>query len=932
MTARRLRLAAGLILALALFLALFHDAGSWTFLGFGDSDPGLQALLDEGRTLRDRRLFEPAEAAFNRVLEADPLNEEATWELAETCRLSRRPAEALDWYWALRIMAPQRREVFARYWQCAVQLAGTDTILVRAARAAVRREIAEFLEDYPWDWETLDAALEGAQAIEDSLLSEELTSRLIANHPDTPAGYRLLSDRFYEGLYPLWNDASARAAYIRDFLGEHRASPLRETAWTYLAHALNEAGDTLNLRLTLFNWMAEEPDNPVPYERCVHYLLDKGAGPDSLLPVARKAVELARGWRGNPLKHVEQRVMESKQLYAGTRLNAARVLMALNRLAEARLWLEDGLRHSGFGVDDDGTTAPFHYLLGVVAEREGRPEEAFDRYVQALIEGDVRSVWSARADSALARLHGESFAAAPDQRTRARQRQGYDGPVFDDLTDSLGLAGVAAMRIAWGDADGDGWEDLLLNGSRLFLNWEGTRFIEVTDSCGLSGEGVSGGVWADADLDGDLDLFCAAGGQGEAGDRLYLNHGHNRSGLPQFRVAADLAAVLSDSFPTEGAAWGDLQGDGRPDLYAANYELPGSELGRGTPDFLYLNLPDPGAPSGLRFVKLGPDSGLAPPFGENLCGRGVQWGDFDGDGDQDVYVSNYRLQENFLWENLGGKALSNQACFHGLAGKERDGWRGHTIGSQWGDFDNDGDLDLICANLAHPRYIEISERTVLYENRLRQEGGFTDVRRDWGIKYEETHSDPAWGDVDGDGDLDLYLTSIYPGRRSFLYLNELPRRRFRDVTWLAGVRMTNAWGCAFCDFDRDGDLDLAVGSSQGVRVYRNRGGDHHWLEVELQIPGGGYGTRLVLRRGRDLQVREIQGGKGTTSQESAVAYFGLGNSAEPVSLELRLPSGEKRRLKKISPDQRLILRGPDFPLAQIPGGKPPPDRAKITRP
>ncbi len=302
---------------------------------------------------------------------------------------------------------------------------------------------------------------------------------------------------------------------------------------------------------------------------------------------------------------------------------------------------------------------------------------------------------------------------------------------------------------------------------------------------------------------------------------------------------------------------------------------------------------------------------MTPPFGENLCGRGVNWGDFNGDGRQEIYVSNYRLQENLLWMRGDNGQFENRASFYKIAGVERDGWCGHTIGSEWGDFDNDGDLDLFTANLAHPRYIEFSNRSVLYENRLDEGGLFRDVRAEWGIKYEETHSDPAWGDVDADGDLDLFITSIYPNRRSFLYLNDPDWNRFTDVTFLAGARITNAWGCAFSDFDNDGDLDLAVGSNEGVRLLRNLGTENHWLEVDLRIPGSGYGTRVLLKRGKERQMRELAGGKGTTSQHSRVIYFGLGHDDAPVKLEILYPSGRKTKLKKVSPDQILVVNAPD---------------------
>ncbi len=875
-----------------------------------DLEQKFQAWLEEGRELRERRLFEEALALFNRILDLDPLNEEATYEMAETYYKARRWPEALDWYYALGLLAPDRREAFPKWWTAALKMSQGDSLLLQSARLTVRQEMANFLREFPWDWETLAAAREGALVIEDNLLARELTERILSNFPDTPGGYSIISERFYDGLYPIWNDPAQRIPYLRGFLAEHPKSEFRETAWMYLVSALNENGDTLSLRQALAEWIADDPENPLPYERYVRYGLERGVSADSLLPVAREAVNLGRLWRGQPQKHVEQRLMEGKSLYAATRLNMARVLLALERRVEARLWLQDGLRHSSFGVDDEGTLAPFYYYLGVLAEREQSWEEAFDQYTKALIEGEVRPVWTSRADSVLLRIYQEHFAdSTSDCRSLARDRQGYAGPVFDDVTDSLGLGGVAAGRVAWGEANGDGYDDLLLGGCRLFLNRGGEKFVEITEQSGLRADGVTGGVWADADLDGDLDLFCAANGSGAAADRLYINQGNNGAGIPHFREAVEFAPVIADEYPSEGAAWGDLQGDGRPDLYVANYEKSGPELGLGSPDFLYLNLPDPGSALGLRFQRLGPDSGLAPPFGENLCGRGVNWGDFDGDGDQDIYVSNYRLQENFLWENAG-EALKDQACFYGIAGQERDGWWGHTIGSEWGDFDNDGDLDLITANLAHPRYIEFSNRTCLYENRLRQEGTFKEVHSLWGIKYEETHSDPAWGDVDGDGDLDLYITSIYPSRRSYLYLNDLPERRFREVTYLAGARMSNAWGGAFSDFDQDGDLDLIVGSSEGVRLFRNRGTGHHWLEVEVALPGSGYGTRLLLQQGEKSQLREIQGGKGTTSQHSHRAYFGLGSDSEPVNLEIRFPDGSKVKRKKVALDQKVVILPP----------------------
>lgn len=890
---------------------LLSSCGGFKGASDTNQDAKFQQWLDEGRELRSRRLFDEAAIRFDRILKTDPDHEEATVELAQTFFQAELWLEAMDWFYAVSLLQPQLRDPHYQRWVAVMNLAKGDPLLEETARKTIRSEIADFLRNYPWDWETLETARKGAVLIGENPLNKELADRIIHQYPDTPAGYQILSSLFYDGLYPIWNDPKAKITFIQRFLKDHPQSQFRETAWSYLLQSLNQAGDVKSLRSACNEWMAEDANNPFSAERAVHYLMENGIRPDSLLPLAREAVFECRGWRGKPLKHVEQRIQEGKKLYADTRLNIARVLIEMNRLAEARLWLEDGLRHCGFDEDDDETTASFHYFLGIIAEKEGEYETAFDHYINALCQGDVRNFWTLKADSAAKISFAEHFQdSEPDMLSFARKRKQYQSPVFEDVTNSAGLSAIHTSRVAWGDANSDGFDDLLLGGNRLFLNQSGKSFIEITEPCGLRGSGISGGVWADIDLDGDLDLFCAGDGGAEGGDYLFLNEKLDSEGIPHFLDATSQVGNIRDSYPSEGAAWGDLQGDGRPDLYVANYESSSGEMSQGTPDFLYINLQEAKSPLGFRFQRLSPDSGLIPPFGKNLCGRGVNWGDFDGDKDQDIYVSNYRLQENFLWENHSTEDVIDRACYYGIAGMEREGYWGHTIGSEWGDFDNDGDLDLITANLAHPRYIELSNRTCLYENRLREEGIFREVRREWGIKYEETHSDPAWGDVDADGDLDLYLTSIYPQRRSFLYLNDLQNHRFIDITYLSGVRVLNSWGCAFSDFDNDGDLDLVVGSAEGVRLFRNLGNKNHWLELDFQVPGSGFGTQVFLKSRESSQMRELSGGKGTTSQHSRTMYFGLGQSTAPVNLKIHFPSGLSIKIKGIKPDQKIPVQEP----------------------
>jgi hypothetical protein len=528
----------------------------------------------------------------------------------------------------------------------------------------------------------------------------------------------------------------------------------------------------------------------------------------------------------------------------------------------------------------------------------GRDDEALLSYAAAMIEGDPRNYWTGRADSALSALLERIGEEGVDPLYWARERLGYSGPVFRDVTEEVGLSGRSESRVAFGDYDGDGYDDVLLDGIILYRNVRGARFEDVSEEAGIGvGEG-SGGIFADYDNDGHLDLFRASGREGLGGDRLFHNMGDGT-----FEDVTRAAGGVANDWPTEGVAFGDVDIDGFLDLYLANYENWSEHSYH--PDQFFLNRGDG------TFQEVAHERGMIPPRDEPRAGRGVSMADFDDDGDSDIFVCNYRLHENFLWRNDGRLSFTNVAHRLGVAGEEVRGYYGHTIGADWGDYDGDGDLDLVAANLAHPRYIEFSDRTKLYENQGPPNWTFVDRRARAGIKYDECHSDPLFADFDADGDLDLYITSIYENRGSHLYLNQ-GDGTFEDVTWLSGTRAFNTWGCAFSDYDKDGDLDLLVGSTSGVRLFQNQGGSNHWLEVlVVGAPNNssGIGARIeVSHKGvRQSQIREIRAGKGTTSQSSLTSFFGLGQNRDPVTLKIHFPSGTDRLLEGVQPDQLLIV-------------------------
>jgi len=228
------------------------------------------------------------------------------------------------------------------------------------------------------------------------------------------------------------------------------------------------------------------------------------------------------------------------------------------------------------------------------------------------------------------------------------------GPAFVDATLQYGLEGLPGGKAAWGDFDADGWVDLYVPG-QLWHNVKGKRFERVPKTS-LRGEGI----WGDYDNDGRPDLFCWP-------RTLYHNLGEGRF--------ADVSARLPKApmHQSRGAAWGDFDRDGRLDLYVGGYERPSYQ-----PDAVYRN-------DGKGGFTLAWQTTVRP-----CPARGICVADYDEDGDLDVYVSNYRLVANALLRNDGKGRFTNVAHKAGVDGDGGLGAWGHTIGSAWGDLDDDG--------------------------------------------------------------------------------------------------------------------------------------------------------------------------------------------------------------------------------------------------
>ena len=863
----------------------------------------VEGRIEEAREHAQRRDYERAHAVLDAAIERAPDDVDLAMEKAGIFMRAHEYEDAAAWFQEAEKLDPDSPEAAVGRWRALHEASPDD----EAIRELILEEAGERSAAAPDSLASLTASVRAHVMLGEEEAVEDAVARLVALYPDSELGSELIKeDLDWIGVE---RDDQTRLSMADAFLDEYAVTRWRPRAMRLKLITLRRLGRCEDVVSVGREWARAHPDDAEVLGVVASAYVSCGAAAEEAAGLARRAIEL-----GPPGHGAEDEEAATER--AGYGLTLARALVLAGDFAGALDAADQAQAGLSTGPDDEETGAAWYFTRGQALEGLERLEESFDAYLSALIAGGRQNRWPTRADTAIRALYDGEFATRAGGvglLEFARERVDYGGPVFTDVASDAGLDGRGESRVAWGDYDGDGFEDLLLSGRTLMRNNGDGTFVDVTETAGIGGTGANGGVWADVDNDGDLDFYATSGStSGERTDRLWLNTGDGA-----FLDGTEDAGGMTDHYTTEGAAWGDYDADGFVDLYLASYERPRDEAfeeyGVGYPDILYRNLGDG------SFVDVTEEVGMAPPFGEHLSGRGVNWGDYDNDGDLDVFVSNYRLQENFLWRNEGDGSFENVAPEVGVSGTETDGWWGHTIGSEWGDYDNDGDLDLVCANLAHPRYIEISDKSMLYRNTLSDDGRFHDRRADAGVKYAETHSDPSWGDVDQDGDLDLFVTSIYPNCGTFLYLND-GLGRFEDVTWLAGVRSFNGWGTAMCDYDQDGDLDIAVASGSGFRLFRNDGmltegvgGSRHWLAVRCRGTGSnaaGIGARVRVKSGSRTQIREVQGGKGTTSQHAMTAFFGLGPRGRTVDVEVRFLGGAAVVLEDVGVDQIITVVEP----------------------
>ncbi|MBW2314408.1 MAG: VCBS repeat-containing protein [Deltaproteobacteria bacterium] len=541
------------------------------------------------------------------------------------------------------------------------------------------------------------------------------------------------------------------------------------------------------------------------------------------------------------------------------------------------------------------------------------------------------SRWLANISAMAAGRHPEGVALS--QRIEFESVE--DFPRFRDVA---GAVGVDAFDLCGGavvdDFDGDGWLDIVSStwdpkgALHFFRNQGDGRFADVTDAAGLTG--VLGGlnlIHGDYDGDGDLDLFVLRGawlrGAGRHPNSLLRNDGQGV--FEDVTLSAGLGAV---DYPTSTAAFADFDRDGDLDLYVGNEAYDSDQPAARFPNQLFRNEGDG------RFTDVAAWAGVE----NHRFTKGVTWGDYDGDGDPDLYVSNLD-DANRLYRNDGAAGFTDVAPTLGVTGP-------HASFSTWfWDFDNDGALDLLVnpyapeggGNLEVPELAavvashlgepSVGETPRLYRGDGR--GGFEDVSAAQGLTLATLPMGANFGDIDGDGFLDFYLGTGYPGYEG-LIPNILYRNRrgagFVDVTYAAGMgHLQKGHGTAFADFDGDGDQDVyqQVGGffrGDGYRnvLFANRSRGQRMAVVVLHGADAnrfGVGARVRVEIEEDGVRRSIHRHVGSTGSFGGNPHrqeIGVGSATRIEALEVTWPrTGRTQRFERLDLGEIHIIEDED---------------------
>ncbi|MDQ3180472.1 MAG: CRTAC1 family protein [Acidobacteriota bacterium] len=454
-------------------------------------------------------------------------------------------------------------------------------------------------------------------------------------------------------------------------------------------------------------------------------------------------------------------------------------------------------------------------------------------------------------------------------------------PKFENITQKANLT-----RKGWGmgitavDFDGDGILDLFatgFSGNALYHGKGGCKFEDVTEKSGLKGIGFqTGAAWADYDRDGDLDLFvpgyvsldlnnlpvfgssktCSykgirvqCGPRGLPGERDFF---YRNKGDGTFEEIAEKIGVSDkEKYFGLGVTFADYDNDGWLDLYVADDS---------SPNYLYRNNRD-GTFADVSFETGTSYSGA----GEEQGSMGVSIGDYDNDGLNDIFVTNFETEQNTLYRNLANKGFLDISAEARVAqaAKPFVGW-----GTSFEDFDNDGLLDLLVAN---------------------------------GHVYSQ---------------MELVKSETVAGfRQPFLLHRNLGNGKFEDVSEISGLRklpLFSSRGAAFGDLNNDGLIDVVVTNLGDVPTVLLNTSENANQKIIFKLIQNGknhdaIGSRITVKTDKRSMMREVQAGASYLSQNDFRLHFGIAEGEKIQTVEVRWSDGKTEQISGIEPNKIVTV-------------------------
>lgn len=422
--------------------------------------------------------------------------------------------------------------------------------------------------------------------------------------------------------------------------------------------------------------------------------------------------------------------------------------------------------------------------------------------------------------------------------------------------------------------------------------------------------------WVDINNDGYQDIFISNGKAGGENNMLYINQGDGNF----TSVTGD--PIVLDGEPSDGATWADMDNDGDIDAFVVNWY--------GKNNMLYANNGDG------TFEQI-VDGIAVNDFGYSET---ASWGDYDNDGYVDLYVTNSdSIKKNYLYHNDGSSFtkiiegdITNEAFLSRCANwidvdgdndvdmfvtnefnqqenlylNNGDGTftkktsdplilnGGKTMSASWGDVDNDGDFDVFLAN-------DGANNALFYNDGA---GNFTKATTDIVSNDGGNSFGSNFADIDNDGDLDLFVTNSFWGTmwNNFLYLNNGDGTFTKNTADVTATDMGWSYGNAFGDYDNDGDMDLVVANcynaAQNNSLYQNNGNDNNWVTITCvgtmsnkSAIGAVVKILATINGVPTWQMAQISGQTGYCGQNMLPAHFGLGDATIIDSVYIYWPSG-----------------------------------------